>query len=217
MSARPPTASISLSDAAFLVERVFRLYASPHSASRGRSPARSAVISAAATLPVTQSNLRWLCIASASCLKLFSPLVLTTAAEYDLGSAAALQAHDYLTCTYRGHHHSLARGMDPKRAIAEVLGKIDGFAKGKGGSMHMFDKANHFYGGHGIVGGQIPLGAGIAFAEKFKGKDNVCVVYMGDGAVRQYDERVQRYFRRSAAGADSGEYGASRSPYRTFV
>jgi pyruvate dehydrogenase E1 component alpha subunit len=69
--------------------------------------------------------------------------------------------------------------------MAELFGKITGCSKGKGGSMHMFSKPHRFFGGHGIVGGQIPLGAGIAFAEKYKGTDNVCVCYMGDGAVRQ--------------------------------
>jgi pyruvate dehydrogenase E1 component alpha subunit len=69
--------------------------------------------------------------------------------------------------------------------MAELYGKATGCSKGKGGSMHMFDKENHFYGGHGIVGGQIPMGAGIAFANKFSGRDNVNICYMGDGAVRQ--------------------------------
>jgi pyruvate dehydrogenase E1 component alpha subunit len=69
--------------------------------------------------------------------------------------------------------------------MAELFGKETGVSKGKGGSMHMFDKEHHFYGGHGIVGGQIPLGAGIGFAEKYKGTDNLCITYMGDGAVRQ--------------------------------
>lgn len=69
--------------------------------------------------------------------------------------------------------------------MAELYGKETGVSKGKGGSMHMFDKENHFFGGHGIVGGQIPLGAGIAFSEQYKGTDNICITYMGDGAVRQ--------------------------------
>ena len=69
--------------------------------------------------------------------------------------------------------------------MAELFGKETGISKGKGGSMHMFDKEHHFYGGHGIVGGQVPLGVGIGFAEKYKGTDNLCVTYMGDGAVRQ--------------------------------
>jgi pyruvate dehydrogenase E1 component alpha subunit len=76
-------------------------------------------------------------------------------------------------------------GTDPKAVMAELFGKETGVSKGKGGSMHMFDKENHFFGGHGIVGGQIPLGAGIAFSEQYKGTDNVCITYMGDGAVRQ--------------------------------
>jgi pyruvate dehydrogenase E1 component alpha subunit len=78
-----------------------------------------------------------------------------------------------------------ALGSDPKAIMAELYGKETGISKGKGGSMHMFDKENHFYGGHGIVGGQIPLGVGIAFAEKYNKTDLLCVTYMGDGAVRQ--------------------------------
>jgi pyruvate dehydrogenase E1 component alpha subunit len=75
--------------------------------------------------------------------------------------------------------------MDPKYVMAELYGKETGCTKGKGGSMHMFSKELNFFGGHGIVGGQIPMGAGIAFADKYKGNDNVTLCYMGDGAVRQ--------------------------------
>ncbi|WP_296623256.1 thiamine pyrophosphate-dependent enzyme, partial [Marivirga sp.] len=81
--------------------------------------------------------------------------------------------------------HPIGLGTDPKGVMAELFGKETGVSKGKGGSMHMFDKENHFFGGHGIVGGQIPLGAGIAFSEQYKGTDNICITYMGDGAVRQ--------------------------------
>ena len=69
--------------------------------------------------------------------------------------------------------------------MAELFAKETGLSKGRGGSMHMFDKEHHFYGGHGIVGGQVPLGAGIAFAEQYKGTDNLCITYLGDGAARQ--------------------------------
>lgn len=101
------------------------------------------------------------------------------------GAMSVLRHEDSMITAYRDHAHALAKGMDPKAAMAELYGKATGCSKGKGGSMHFFDKKNNFYGGHGIVGGQIPLGAGIAFAEKFNGTDNVCVTYMGDGAVRQ--------------------------------
>jgi pyruvate dehydrogenase E1 component alpha subunit len=86
---------------------------------------------------------------------------------------------------YRDHAHAIAQGVTSKSIMAELYGKSTGCSKGKGGSMHMFSKEHHFYGGHGIVGGQIPLGAGIAFAEKFKGTEFVNVAFMGDGAVRQ--------------------------------
>ena len=101
------------------------------------------------------------------------------------GTMSATQKGDSLITTYRDHAHALAKGMSPKAAMAEMYGKATGCSKGKGGSMHFFDKANNFFGGHGIVGGQIPLGAGIAFAEKYLGTDNVNLCYMGDGAVRQ--------------------------------
>jgi len=101
------------------------------------------------------------------------------------GAVSALKHEDSMITAYRDHAHALAKGTTPKSIMAEMYGKATGCSKGKGGSMHMFDKENNFYGGHGIVGGQIPLGAGIAFAEKFKGTDHLCVCYMGDGAVRQ--------------------------------
>ncbi|MGV8879542.1 MAG: pyruvate dehydrogenase (acetyl-transferring) E1 component subunit alpha [Sphingobacteriaceae bacterium] len=101
------------------------------------------------------------------------------------GAISVLQKGDSMITAYRDHAHALAQGTSPKAIMAELYGKATGCSKGKGGSMHLFDKENHFYGGHGIVGGQIPLGAGIAFAEKYNGTDNVCCCYMGDGAVRQ--------------------------------
>jgi pyruvate dehydrogenase E1 component alpha subunit len=101
------------------------------------------------------------------------------------GAMSVLKHEDSMITAYRDHAHALAKGTSPNAVMAELYGKATGCSKGKGGSMHMFDKENNFYGGHGIVGGQIPLGAGIAFAEKYKGADAVCCTYMGDGAVRQ--------------------------------
>lgn len=101
------------------------------------------------------------------------------------GSISALQKGDKYITAYRDHAHPLALGSDPNKIMAELFGKETGISRGKGGSMHMFDKENHFYGGHGIVGGQVPLGAGIAFAEKYNETGNLCITYMGDGAARQ--------------------------------
>ncbi len=101
------------------------------------------------------------------------------------GAVSALQKGDKYITAYRDHGHPLALGTDPKRIMAELYGKVTGTTKGKGGSMHIFDKEVNFVGGHGIVGAQIPMGAGIGFAEKYKGTDNLCICYMGDGAVRQ--------------------------------
>lgn len=101
------------------------------------------------------------------------------------GAISALKKGDSYITAYRDHAHPLALGTDPKFIMAEMYGKETGISKGKGGSMHMFDKERHFFGGHGIVGGQIPLGVGIAFAEKYNKTDKLCIAYMGDGAVRQ--------------------------------
>ncbi|AFK03037.1 pyruvate dehydrogenase (acetyl-transferring) E1 component, alpha subunit [Emticicia oligotrophica DSM 17448] len=101
------------------------------------------------------------------------------------GAVSALTKDDKWITAYRDHGHPLALGTDPKRIMAELYGKVTGTTKGKGGSMHIFDKEVNFIGGHGIVGAQIPLGAGIAFADKYKGNQNVCMCYFGDGAVRQ--------------------------------
>jgi pyruvate dehydrogenase E1 component alpha subunit len=101
------------------------------------------------------------------------------------GAITALTKDDKWITAYRDHAHPLALGTDPKAVMAELFAKETGISKGKGGSMHMFDKERNFFGGHGIVGGQIPLGAGIAFAEKYKKTKNLCMCYMGDGAVRQ--------------------------------
>jgi pyruvate dehydrogenase E1 component alpha subunit len=86
---------------------------------------------------------------------------------------------------YRDHGHMLVCGMEPRRVMAELTGRASGYSKGKGGSMHMFARDKHFYGGHGIVGGQVPLGTGIAFAHKYREDGGVCVVYLGDGATNQ--------------------------------
>jgi len=102
-----------------------------------------------------------------------------------VGMAAALRPDDYLTCTYRGHHHSLARGMDPKRAIAEVLGKADGFAKGKGGSMHFVDPTLGLMGANGIVGAQVPHAAGMALTSKLQNQGRVAITFFGEGAMYQ--------------------------------
>ncbi len=101
------------------------------------------------------------------------------------GAVSALEKGDKYITAYRDHAHPLALGTDPKYIMAELYGKETGVSKGKGGSMHMFDKERGFVGGHGIVGGQIPLGVGLAFAEKYNKTKKVCVTYMGDGAVRQ--------------------------------
>jgi pyruvate dehydrogenase E1 component alpha subunit len=101
------------------------------------------------------------------------------------GMVSAKKNGDKVITAYRDHGHALAMGIPANEVMAELFGRIDGCSKGKGGSMHMFSKEHNFFGGHGIVGGQIPLGAGIALAEQYKGTDNVCFCYMGDGAVRQ--------------------------------
>jgi pyruvate dehydrogenase E1 component alpha subunit len=101
------------------------------------------------------------------------------------GSESVLRRDDRVITAYRNHVHPIGRGMHPKYVMAELYGKKTGCSKGKGGSMHMFSKELSFFGGHGIVGGQIPLGAGIAFADMYRGGDQVTLCYMGDGAVRQ--------------------------------
>jgi pyruvate dehydrogenase E1 component alpha subunit len=101
------------------------------------------------------------------------------------GAMTSMKKEDAMITAYRDHAHALAKGVSAREVMAELFGKITGCSKGKGGSMHMFSKPHRFFGGHGIVGGQIPLGAGIAMAEKYNETGNVCVCYMGDGAVRQ--------------------------------
>ena len=101
------------------------------------------------------------------------------------GAMSVLKREDAMITAYRDHAHAIAKGISANAVMAELFAKVTGCSKGKGGSMHMFSAEHRFFGGHGIVGGQIPLGAGIAFAEKYKGTKNICVCYMGDGAVRQ--------------------------------
>lgn len=101
------------------------------------------------------------------------------------GAMSVLKPDDNMITAYRDHAHALGKGTTARAVMAELYGKATGCSKGKGGSMHMFDAKNKFFGGHGIVGGQIPLGAGIALADKYNGNKNVTVCYMGDGAVRQ--------------------------------
>ena len=100
-----------------------------------------------------------------------------------VGATSALRLDDYVISAYREHGHCLAKGSDPKRMMAELFGRRDGLSKGKGGSMHLFDKSHNFLGGHAIVGAHLPLAAGAAFAIKYGGGDQVVVCYFGDGAV----------------------------------
>jgi pyruvate dehydrogenase E1 component alpha subunit len=100
-----------------------------------------------------------------------------------VGSIAALRTDDYITCSYREHGHALARGISPRAVMAELFGKAAGCSRGKGGSMHLFDASLGFLGGHGIVGGHIPLATGMAFAAKYRATDQVAVCYFGEAAV----------------------------------
>lgn len=102
-----------------------------------------------------------------------------------VGMQAALEPQDTVITTYRDHGHMLACGMEPRGVMAELTGRSDGYSKGKGGSMHMFSTEKNFYGGHGIVGANVPLGTGIAFAHKYREDNGVCLTYFGDGAVNQ--------------------------------
>lgn len=101
------------------------------------------------------------------------------------GMMEAIKPTDKVITAYRDHAHPLVMGSDPNRVMAELYGRSTGLSKGKGGSMHMFDKERNLFGGHGIVGAQIPMGAGIAFADKYRGEDHVTVCFFGDGAARQ--------------------------------
>ena len=100
-----------------------------------------------------------------------------------VGSLSALREDDYAICSYREHGQALVRGIPAGAVMAELFGKATGCSKGKGGTMHLFDAKRRFMGGHGIVGGHIPLAAGIAFANKYQGGDQVCICYFGEAAV----------------------------------
>ena len=102
-----------------------------------------------------------------------------------VGMQASVEPNDAVVTSYRDHGHMLACGMDPKGVMAELTGRRSGYSKGKGGSMHMFSREKNFFGGHGIVGAQIPIGAGLAFAQKYRGDGGVTLAYMGDGAINQ--------------------------------
>lgn len=102
-----------------------------------------------------------------------------------VGMQSCITPKDAVITSYRDHGHMLACGMNPNGIMAELTGRIDGFSKGKGGSMHMFSTDKHFYGGHGIVGAQVPIGTGIAFAHKYRKNGALSLVYFGDGSVNQ--------------------------------
>ena len=100
-----------------------------------------------------------------------------------IGILSSVKSEDTVVTSYRDHGHILARGVDPKLVMAELTGRKDGISKGKGGSMHMFSKKNRFYGGHGIVGAQVPIGVGLGFAHKYRDEKKISRVYVGDGAM----------------------------------
>ena len=102
-----------------------------------------------------------------------------------VGIQSVLKPGDSVITSYRDHGHMLACGMDGKGVMAELTGRRGGYSKGKGGSMHMFSREKSFYGGHGIVGAQVPIGTGLAFAHKYKGDGHISATYFGDGAVNQ--------------------------------
>ncbi|HEY5225411.1 MAG TPA: pyruvate dehydrogenase (acetyl-transferring) E1 component subunit alpha, partial [Methylovirgula sp.] len=102
-----------------------------------------------------------------------------------VGMMRAAKPGDQTITGYRDHGHMLACGIDPKTVMAELTGRRGGLSKGKGGSMHMFSREKNFFGGHGIVGAQVPIGTGLAFANRYRGNDNVSFTYFGDGAANQ--------------------------------
>lgn len=102
-----------------------------------------------------------------------------------VGLLKATKDGDQIITSYRDHGHMLAAGMSPRGVMAELTGRGGGLSKGKGGSMHMFSKEKNFYGGHGIVGAQVPIGTGLAFANRYRGNDNVTLTFFGDGAANQ--------------------------------
>ena len=102
-----------------------------------------------------------------------------------VGMQATAQEGDSVITSYRDHGHMLACGMDPKGVMAELTGRSGGYSRGKGGSMHMFSREKNFFGGHGIVGAQVPIGTGLAFAHRYKNDGKVSLTYLGDGAINQ--------------------------------
>jgi len=102
-----------------------------------------------------------------------------------VGVLGAIEDGDTIVTSYRDHGHMLASGMDPKGVMAELTGRRGGYSKGKGGSMHMFSREKNFFGGHGIVGAQVPIGTGLAFAHKYRDNKRVSVTFLGDGAMNQ--------------------------------
>ena len=102
-----------------------------------------------------------------------------------VGLQSCINEDDAVVTSYRDHGHMLAIGMDPNGVMAELTGRKGGYSKGKGGSMHMFSREKKFFGGHGIVGAQVPIGTGIAFAMKYNEEPGICLTYLGDGAVNQ--------------------------------
>jgi len=102
-----------------------------------------------------------------------------------VGAISVLRPDDYVIATYREHGHAIAKGSDPKRLMAELFGKATGVSRGKGGSMHLFDKSRNFLGGHAIVGGPLPIAAGVGFAINYRGGDQVILSFFGDGTVPQ--------------------------------
>jgi pyruvate dehydrogenase E1 component alpha subunit len=99
------------------------------------------------------------------------------------GTLSVLRPDDYVITTYRDHGQAIARGIPPRAVMAELFGRIDGVVRGKGGSMHLFDRNTNFLGGHGIVGAHVPLGTGVGFAIKYRGGDQVCICFMGESVV----------------------------------
>jgi pyruvate dehydrogenase E1 component alpha subunit len=102
-----------------------------------------------------------------------------------VGLQALVEDGDEVITSYRDHGHMLAAGMEPKRVMAELTGRSDGYSGGKGGSMHMFSRERNFFGGHGIVAAQVPIGTGLAFANRYRKNDRVCFTYFGEGAANQ--------------------------------
>jgi pyruvate dehydrogenase E1 component alpha subunit len=102
-----------------------------------------------------------------------------------VGMMGAVKEGDTIVTSYRDHGHMLASGMDPKGVMAELTGRRGGYSKGKGGSMHMFSREKNFFGGHGIVGAQVPIGTGLAFAHRYRDNGCICLTFMGDGAMNQ--------------------------------